>query len=92
MKQNIYRGPINFLTMSYNNAYASSPEDYLRLDPRKEPQSMYKFEFGGLLVYDSRALITKNTEKKTEILESAEEKPRVVINKKDIIKSDLSGI
>jgi len=56
------KGPIDFSTLKYNQYYFPHEPDDLRLSSQKQPETKYKFELGGLLVYDSKATMIKGTD------------------------------
>ena len=88
--QNKQKGPLDLSTLTYNTAYFPEKEDDLCLTIKEDSQTRYKFELGGLLVYDFKAKIVKTGEKTSDFLE-VKETIDFKDKKKDISKSVHSG-
>lgn len=77
------------ISIKYNPYYFPQEEDDLHLRSQKQPETKYKFELGGLLVYDSKAKIVKGSENSQIII--PESRPFLGVHKKDLTKSTHSG-
>ena len=80
------RSPIDFSTLNYNQYYDPDGVSDLQMTVNKQPETKYKFELGGLLVYDSKAAVSHSS--KPNSPEST--KGQVPVFKKDLIKTGHS--
>lgn len=83
------KGPLDFSTLNFNSSYFASNEDDLYLSIHNQTDTKYKFELGGLLVYDYKAKIVKESDTVLEPLSQIEEKPSAAHS--NISKSGHSG-
>ena len=89
--QNHRKGPLDFATLNYNSNYFASNDDDLQLSIKSKLETKFKFELGGLLVYDSKAKIIADNEEILDISLNSEDKSNQDILKRDIKKSAHSG-
>lgn len=87
------KGPLDFATLSFNTQYKCSEEDLGMKTKLGTSGNKYKFELGGMLVYDSKALMGVGNEvNELKLKEPSDDKASAGTGVKEVIKSGNSGI
>lgn len=92
MKSNISqkaKGPTDFVTFSFNPGYFQSVDDDLYMKNVVQSETKYKFELGGMLVYDLKARIINQNDNLNEV--DIQNKVNSGIKKKNTTKFENSG-